>query len=82
MEQLATGTVTLCFEAGAPSNWNAKTRTYSDGANTVTVLGTAEVNLQFGVEPFSDAEQLQAAGAFLNSTHERIFEDRSKGLLA
>ena len=81
IDQLDTGTVTLCFEKGSKSKWNAKTRTYTDGANSVTVLGTSTVNLKFGAE-IPNLEELQAYGAFLECTSERVFEDKNKGLLA
>ena len=81
VDQLSTGVVTLCFESGSMSKWNAKTRTYTDGANSVKVLGTAEVNLRFGAE-IPNFEELQAYGAFLDCTREKIFEDKNKGMLA
>ena len=74
VEQLPDGTVTLWFATGDQSNWNADTRTYSDGSNSVTVKGTATVNLAFGTN--NDDERyatLASAGAFTTSTSGKIF---------
>ena len=76
VEQLSGGSVTLWFESGSESNWNAETLTYSDGINSVTVSGTASVSLRFG------AEADLPAGAFFDAASEKIFEDKNKGLLA
>jgi Ca2+-binding RTX toxin-like protein len=48
VEQLADGSVTLWFETGSESNWNADTLTYSDGVNTVSVSGAVDVTVKFG----------------------------------
>ncbi|MCI5779159.1 MAG: AIDA repeat-containing protein [Lentisphaeria bacterium] len=77
VEQLASGTVTLWFESGSMANWDEAARIYSDGLNSVTVTGTAEVTLKFG----GDASSLPA-GVFASAASEKIFEDKSKGLLA
>lgn len=82
MEQLDDGTVTLWFEEGSLSNWDETARTYTDGENSDTVLGAAEVILKFGDDSTCAFESLQYNGAFLERTSEKIFEDKSKGLLA
>ena len=69
VEQLSGGTVTLWFEDGSEGNWNADTRTYSDGENTVTVSGTADVTLNFGGDISSLPE-----GIFSNAVTKKIFE--------
>ena len=69
VEQLSGGTVTLWFEDGSEENWNADTRTYSDGENTVTVSGTADVTLKFGGDISSLPE-----GIFSNAVTKKIFE--------
>ena len=75
IEQLSGGKVTLHFENGSESNWNAETLTYSDGTNSVTVSGVEEVTLVFG-------EDASVAGAFLDAASEKIFEDKNKGMIA
>ncbi|MBO7329899.1 MAG: hypothetical protein J6W00_14145 [Lentisphaeria bacterium] len=75
VEQLDGGSVTLWFEEGSESNWDASTLTYTDGANSVTVSGVTEVTLKFGGEPL-------VAGAFSDAASEKIFEDKNKGMLA
>ena len=75
VEQLAGGSVTLHFESGSESNWNAETLTYTDGANSVTVSGVTEVNLVFG-------GTAPVEGAFLYAASEKIFEDKNKGMIA
>ena len=78
--------VTLWFESGDISKWDASTRTYTDGENSVTVSGTTSVELKFGAA--DDAAQfanLSDMGAFLGSTTQAVFEteeNRSKGILA
>ena len=74
VEQLAEGSVTLWFETGSESNWNALTMTYTDGVNSVTVSGSVNVTLRFG------AEASLPAGCFETETSKKIFED--KGILA
>ena len=72
--QLDGGTVTLWFADGKESNWNSKTMTYTDGDNSVTVSGVADVILAFG-ENSGDAryERLRSAGAFNAFTSNRVF---------
>ena len=75
VEQLSGGSVTLHFESGSESNWNAETLTYTDGTNSVTVSGVTDVTLVFG-------EPAPVAGAFLDAASEKIFEDKNKGMIA
>ena len=75
VEQLAGGSVTLWFENGSESNWNASTLTYSDGINSVKVSGVSDVTLKFG-------EAALPSGCFDDADSEKIFEDKNKGFLA
>ena len=76
VEQLVDGKVTLWFESGSASNWNADTLTYTDGANSVTVSGVINITLWFG------ADTSLPAGCFEDAASEKIFEDKNKGFLA
>ena len=76
VEQLSGGKVTLWFENGSASNWNASMLTYTDGTNSVTVSGVANVTLKFG------AVDTAVSGAFLDAASEKIFEDKNSGMLA
>ena len=76
VEQLAGGSVTLWFESGSASNWNASTLTYTDGTNTVKVSGVDTVTLKFG----TDASLPD--GCFADAASEKIFEDKDSGMLA
>lgn len=82
VEQLATGSVTLWFASGDESKWNADTMTYTDGENSVKVTGVSEVTLKFGDNTTEQYATLAQAGAFLDFTSERIFEETGKGVLA
>ena len=77
VEQLSGGSVTLHFETGSEANWNQDTLTYTDGANSVKVSGVtnADVTLVFG-------GTAPVEGAFLDAASEKIFEDKSKNLIA
>ena len=75
VEQLAGNSVTLWFENGSESNWNASTLTYSDGINSVKVSGVSDVTLKFG-------EAALPSGCFDDADSEKIFEDKNKGFLA
>ena len=77
--QLADGKVTLWFEDGSESKWNASTLTYTDGENSVKVTGIAsdKISLKFG----GDTSDLPD-GAFAEAASEKIFEDKNKGMLA
>ena len=74
VEQLAEGSVTLWFETGSESNWNASSLTYTDGVNSVTVSGSVNVTLRFGTDA------ALPAGAFADAASQKVFEE--KGVLA
>ena len=74
--QLATGTVTLWFADGDESKWDAEKLTYTDGENSVTVTGVADVTLLFG-NADERYDGLLAAAAFDAFTSERIFEEQN-----
>ena len=76
VQQLDSSSVTLWFEEGDASGWNMAARTYSDGINTVTVTGVANVTLKFG----TDASLPD--GAFTDAASEKIFEDKGKNMIA
>ena len=76
VEQLTDGTITLWFEEGSESNWSLENRTYTDGANSVRVSGTAEVILKFG------ADVSLPDGCFSAAASEKVFEDKNGGILA
>ena len=84
VEQLESGKVTLWFKDGDESKWDDATRTYTDGANSVQVVGECtNISLKFGAD--DDAArfaELDARGAFDELSSERIFEKKNKGLLA
>ena len=84
VEQLFDGTVTLWFAYGDDANWNAATLTYADGASSVKVSGVSadKVSLKFGGDGSEQYTALTAQGAFADSSSEKIFEDKNKGLLA
>ena len=71
--------MTLWFETGAESCWNASELTYSDGVNSVKVSGvTAEnITLKFGGQISG-----LPAGCFDDAASEKIFEDKNKGFPA
>ena len=75
VEQLSDGSVTLHFETGSEANWDADTLTYTDGVNSVTVSGVTEVSLVFG-------GTAPVEGAFLDAASEKVFEDKSKNMIA
>ncbi|MBR2365457.1 MAG: AIDA repeat-containing protein [Lentisphaeria bacterium] len=78
IEQLAGGTVKLCFANGVDANWNADTLTYSDGISSVTVTGITADKIEIVFESDSSLPE----GVFLDAASEKIFEDMDKGLLA
>ena len=85
--QAADGSVILWFESGDQSNWDDATLTYTDGTNSVQVSGvTADrIALKFGDDGSAQYKDLAAAGAFLGSTAEAVFETaaaRAQGILA
>ena len=78
------GTVTLWFKEDTGA-WDADALTYTDGENSVKVAPGTAVSLKFGDDGGNAVErynELLAAGAFADATSERIFEDKSKGMLA
>ena len=76
IQQLETGSVTLWFASGDESNWNEATLTYTDGENSVTVLGVAaeQVTLKFGDDGSARFASLSDMGAFDVFTSRNIFE--------
>lgn len=81
VEQLAGGKVVLWFTSESDGKWDEETLTYTDGENSVRVMGVEarEVELKFGGES-EQYDQLLAAGAFDAFSSQRIFEN--KGMLA
>ena len=67
------GTVTLWFQNGDDSKWNASKLTYTDGKNSVTVKGVAEVTLKFGDDNSRQYKELLAAGAFDAASSDKLF---------
>ena len=84
MEQLASGTVTLWFASEEKGVWDASALTYTDGENIVRGSGVAAENitLKFGDDGSARFVSLSSAGAFLDATSERIFEENGKGMIA
>ena len=87
VSQAADGTVLLWFETGSLDNWDEATLTYSDGANSVTFSGVTpdRISFKFGDDGSARFQELAAAGAFLESTAEAVFETeaaRQNGILA
>ncbi len=84
VEQLANGKVTLWFDNGDDSKWDAATLTYQDGDKSVHVSGVTakDVTLKFGDDGSGKYTDLLSAGAFAEFTSEKIFEDRNRGMLA
>ena len=82
VEQLTGGKVTLWFASGSMDNWDADTRTYSDGTNSVTVKGGASVELKFGDDGSGKYDELISAGAFETFSSQKILEEPGKGILA
>ena len=73
--------ITLWFENGSINYWDSVSRIYSDGVNSVTVIGSGKIDLKFGNQG-GQYEDLAEAGAFLDASSEKIFEDKDKGFLA
>ena len=84
VEQLANCNITLWFESGSGSNWNASTLTYTDGKNSVKVSGVSadDITLIFGNDSTLRYNELSASGCFKDAVSEKIFEDKNKGMLA
>ena len=74
----------LWFASGSLANWDANALTYTAGENSVRVSGiTADRGtLKFGDDGATQFAALTSAGAFLDATSERIFEESGKGILA
>ena len=66
VRQLEGGSVTLWFANGSIDKWNADTLTYTDGNNSITVIGLAagDVTLMFEDDDRQQFAILQSAGAF------------------
>ena len=62
--------------ASDSGSWDDATLTYTDGANSVTVSGVADVTLRLG------EDTSLPAGCFDDAVSEKIFEDKNKGMLA
>ena len=75
--------IALWFASGSESNWDAAARIYSDGSNSVTVIGGAgcTIDLKFGDEG-GQYDDMVSIGAFESATSEKIFEDKNSGMLA
>jgi len=84
VEQSAEGSVTLWFESGSESNWDAATLTYTDGNNSVVVSGVTvdQITLKFGDDKSETFAKLSALGAFADLTSENIFEAKDTGIIA
>ena len=84
VEQISGGSVTLWFEFGSLSKWNAETLTYADGENSVKVSGVSAdmITLNFGNDKSELFARMSASGAFSGFTSEKVFEEDGKGLLA
>ena len=85
VEQLADGKVTLWFDDGDESKWDASTLTYRDGGKSVKVSGVvaSAVTLKFGDDGSEQYGKLLEAGAFDEFGSERIFENKNtRGMLA
>ena len=89
VEQLATGSVTLWFvesksQITASELDGNSVFTNAAGTASVTVKGFALANIvvKYGDDGSDDYAALASAGAFLDATTERIFEESGKGLLA
>ena len=84
VEQLADGEITLWFESGSESNWDASALTYTDGTNSVKVSGVSagNITLIFGDDGSTLYDELSAAGCFDDAASEKIFEDQNHGMLA
>ena len=84
VEQLADGKITLWFKEGDNSKWDEATLTYTDGANSVKVIGDCtNIDLKFGAG--DEAERFasfSAAGAFSDFVNDTIFHKKDPGMLA
>lgn len=69
VEQSSSGSVILWFESGDMSCWDAENFTYSDGINSVTVAGCANVTVKFG------SDGTLPDGCFEAESSRRVFEE-------
>ncbi len=76
VNQTSSGSVTLWFAEGDLSKWDASTKTYTDGVNSVVVNFDAEVTLLFS-DNNGDARYtgLLSDGAFSAASSDKIFND-------
>ena len=84
VEQLAGDSVTLWFATGSQDKWDTALKTYTDGDNSVTVLGVDadKVTLKFGDDKSEMFDLLMGKGAFAEYSSGKIFEEYAKGFLA
>ena len=75
--------IALWFASGSESNWDAASRIYRNGSNSVTIIGGAgcTIDLKFGDEG-GQYDDMVSIGAFESATSEKIFEDKNSGMLA
>ena len=78
VEQLAGGKITLWFESGSESSWNADTLTYTDGTNSVKVSGISadNISLIFGDDGSLRYDELADSGCFEDTASEKIFDNK------
>ena len=69
VEQSSSGSVILWFESGDMSCWDAENFIYSDGINSVTVAGCANVTVKFG------SDGTLPDGCFEEESSRRVFEE-------
>ena len=77
--------MTLWFDDGDESKWDASMLTYRDGDKSVAVSGvTADnITLKFGDDGSEQYGKLLESGAFDEFGSERIFENKNtRGMLA
>ena len=70
IEQLSGGKITLCFES-ENIIWNEEKQCYSDGINSVKIIGDFEVTVNYGKN-----ENLVDIGAFNDFVSDKIFTDK------
>ena len=77
VEQYAAGSVTLYLGSGVSGSWNADTRTWSDGINSIRVVGTENISIKF-----YETSEISESGAFEEQVSRKIFEDSGSGFIA
>ena len=85
VEQLETGTVTLWFASESKGFWDETTLTYTDGENSVTVIGVTpdRITLNFGEDESGYYDYYSDLSAFDEYLMDRIFtKNDEEGLLA